>query len=62
MSDEDIEYVCTWLKNYITLYIIHGEDEAYKMVDKLSDVLRNEDERKKYRRRIAEERNSGSSL
>lgn len=62
MSDEDIEYVCTWLRNYITLYIIHGEEEAYAMVEKLNEVLKDEDERKKYRRRIAKERNSGSSL
>ena len=62
MTEDDIDYVLTWLRNYITLYIIHGENEAYAMVDKLGEVLRNEDERKKYRRRIAKERNRGSGL
>lgn len=45
MTEDDIDYVLTWLRNYITLYIIHGENEAYAMVDKLGEVLRNEDER-----------------
>lgn len=39
MTKQDVKYVCDWLDNYITLYVINGEEEAYRMVRKLKEVL-----------------------
>lgn len=40
MTKQDVKYVCDWLDNYITLYMLDGEKEAYQMVRKLRETLK----------------------
>ena len=56
IDKDDIKYICTWLTNYTTLYIYDNEEEVYKMIEKLEEVLNGTERRKKYRERLARER------
>ena len=56
MDKDDIEYVCTWLENYTILYIYDNEDEVFKMINTLKEVLNGTERRKKYRERLARKR------